>query len=57
MLQMTEQSQNLQEQLNEEETGNKRGKEFRVIIGKMTQDLRKRMEAWIQKIQKCLRRT
>ena len=30
------------------------GKEFRVMIVKMIQDLRKRMKAWTQKIQEML---
>ena len=51
MLQMKEQDKNLQEYLNEEEIGNLPEKEFRVMIGKMIQDLGKRMEAQIEKIQ------
>lgn len=42
----------LQEELNEGEIGNLHEKEFRVKIVKMTQDLRKRIEAWIKKTQK-----
>ena len=52
MLQMKEQDKNLQEQLNEEEKGNLPEKEFRVMLVKMIQDLGKRMEAKIKKIQK-----
>ena len=51
ILQMKEKDKNLQEQLNAEEIGNLSEKEFRVIIVKMIQDLRKRMEARIEKIQ------
>ena len=38
-------------QLNEVETGNLPGKEFRIMIVKMIQDLGKRMEAKIEKMQ------
>ena len=48
---MKEQGKNLQDQINEEETGNLLEKEFRVMIVKMFQNLRNRMEAWIEKIQ------
>ena len=48
---MKEQDKNLQKQLNEEETVNLPEKEFRVMITRMTQDLRKRMEAEIKKFQ------
>ena len=51
MLQMKEQSKNLQDQLNEEEIGNLPEKEFRIVIVKMMQDLGNRMEAQIKKIQ------
>ena len=40
-----------QEQLSEVEMGNLPKNEFRVMIVKMSQDLRKRMEAQMQKIQ------
>ena len=40
-----------QEQLSEVEIGNQCEKEFRVMIVKMIQDLGKRMEAQIEKIQ------
>ena len=46
-----EQSKNLQDQINEEEIGNLPEKEFRVMIVKMIQNLRKRMEAKIEKMQ------
>ena len=48
---MTEQGKNLQDKINEEETGNLPEKEFRVMIVKMTQNLVNRMLAWIEKIQ------
>ena len=41
---MKEQGKNLQDQINEEETGNLREKEFRVMIVKMIQNLGNRME-------------
>ena len=48
------QDKNLQEQLKEEEIDNLPEKEFRVMIVNMIQDLRKRMEIGIRKIQeKC----
>ena len=42
MLQTKEQDKNLQEQLNEEETGNLPEKEFTVMIVKMIQNLGKK---------------
>ena len=51
MLQTKEQGKNLQDQINEEEIGNLPEKEFRVMIVKMIQNLRNRMEARIEKIQ------
>ena len=48
--QMKEQNKTPEKQLNEVEIGNVPEKEFR-IIGKMIQDLRKRMEAKIEKMQ------
>ena len=45
------QNKNLKEQLNKEDTVNPPKKESRIMIVKMTQDLRKRMEAQIKKIQ------
>ena len=44
MLQTKEQGKNLQEQINEEKIGNLPEKEFRVMIVKMIQNLRNRME-------------
>ena len=46
-----EQDKNLRERLNEEETGNLPEKELRIMIVKRTQDLGKRMEECIKKIQ------
>ena len=37
--------------MNEQEIGNIPEKEFRVMMVKMIQNLRNRMEAWIEKIQ------
>ena len=51
MAQMKEQGKNLQDKINEEEIGNLPEKEFRVMVVKMIQNLRNRMEAWIEKIQ------
>ena len=48
--QMKEQNKTPEKQLNEVEIGNVPEKEFR-IIGKMIQDLRKRMEGNIEKMQ------
>ena len=45
MLQTKEQHKNPQEQLNEEEIGNLPEKEFRVMIIKIIQNIRKRMDA------------
>ena len=42
---------NLEDQINEEETGNLPEKEFRVMIVKMIQNLGNRMEAQTKKIQ------
>ena len=47
---MEEQNKNLKEQLNKEELGNLPEKETRIMIVKMIQDLRKRMEAQIEKM-------
>ena len=52
MSQMKEQGKNLQDQINEDEIGNLPEKAFRVIIVKVIQNLRYRMEARIEKIQK-----
>ena len=51
MSQMNEQGKNLQGQINEDEIGNLPEKEFKVMIIKMIQNLRNRMEARIEKIQ------
>ena len=51
MLQTKEQGKNPQEQLNEEEIGSLPEKEFRVMVIKMIQHLRKGMEARMEKIQ------
>ena len=48
---MKEQGKNLQDQINEEEIGNPPEKELRVMIVKMIQNLGKRMEAKIEKMQ------
>ena len=49
--QMKEQDKTPEEQLKEVEIGNLPKKEFRVMTVKMTQDLRKTVEAQIEKIQ------
>ena len=51
MYQMKEQDKTPEKQINEEEIGNLPEKEFRVMIVKMIQNLRNRMEAWIEKTQ------
>ena len=51
MYQMKEQDRTPEKQLNEVEIGNLPEKEFRIMIVKMIQDLRKRMEAKIKKMQ------
>ena len=48
---MKEQDKPREKQLNEVEIGNLPEKEFRIMIVKMIQDLRKRMEANIKKMQ------
>ena len=48
---MKEQGKNLQDQINKEEIGKLPEKEFRVMIVKMMQNFRNRMEAQIEKIQ------
>ena len=48
---MKEQGKNLQDPINEEEIGNQPEKEFRIMIVKMIQNPRNRMEAQIEKIQ------
>ena len=49
--QMKEQDETPEKQLNEVELGNLPEKEFRIMIVKMIQDLGKRMEAKIKKMQ------
>ena len=51
MYQMNEQDKNTEKQLNEVEIGNLPEKEFRIMIVKMIQDLGKRMEAKMEKMQ------
>ena len=51
MYQMKEQDKTPEKQLNEVEIGNIPGKEFRIMTVKMIQDLGKRMEAKIEKMQ------
>ena len=51
MQQMKEQGKTPEKQLNEMEIGNLPKKEFRIMIVKMIQDLGKRMEAKIEKMQ------
>ena len=51
MYQMKEQDKTPEKQPNEVETGNLPEKEFRIMIVKMIQDLGKRMEAKIKKMQ------
>ena len=57
MLQTKEQGKIPEDQIHEEEIGKLPEKEFRIMTVKMIQDLGNRMEAWIEKIQKCLTRT
>ena len=51
MYQMKEQDKAPEKQLNEVEIGNLPEKEFRIMIVEMIQDLRKRLEAKIEKVQ------
>ena len=55
--QMKEQDKTPEKQLNEVEVDNLLEKEFRIMIVKMIQDLGKRMEAKIEKMQECLTKT
>ena len=48
---MKEQDKNPQRKLNEDEIDNLSEKEFRVMVVRMIQDLRKRMEAQVKKLQ------
>ena len=54
---MKEQDETLEKQLNEVEIGNLPEKEFRIMILKMIQDLRKRMKAGSRRCKKCLTKT
>ena len=54
LLQMKEQGKNLQDQINEDKTGNLPEKEFRVMIVRMIQNLRNRMEKIQQTFNKDL---
>ena len=56
MSQVKEQGKSLQDQINEDEIGNIPEKEFRIMIVKMIQDLRKTMEAKIEKMQEMLKK-
>ena len=56
MSQMKEQGKNLQDQINEEEIGNLPGKEFRLMIVKMIQNLRNSRHR-LRKYKKRLTRT
>ena len=51
MLQVKDQDKNLQERLNEQVISNPSEKEFRVMMLKITQDFRKRMEVQIETIE------
>ena len=51
MYQMKEQDKTPEKQLNEKEIGNPPEKEFRIMIVEMIQDLQKRMEAKVEKMQ------
>ena len=48
---MKENGRNWKDKTNEEKISSLPGKEFRVMIGKMIQNLGKKMEAWIKKLQ------
>ena len=56
MYQMKEQDKTPEKQLNEVEIGNLPGKEFRIMIVKMIQDLGKTMEAKIEKMQEMFKK-
>ena len=57
MYQMKEQEKPPEKQLNEVEKSNLLEKELKIMIVKMIQDLGKRMEAKIEKMQECLTKT
>ena len=54
---MKEQDKTPEKQLNEVEIGNLPEKEFRIMMVKMIQYLRKRMEARLRRCKKCLTKT
>ena len=56
MYQMKEQDKTAEKKLNEVEIGNRPEKEFRITRVKMIQDLGKRMEAKIQKMQEMFKK-
>ena len=57
MYQLKEQGKTPEKQLKEVEIGNLPEKEFRILMVKMIQDLRKRMEAKIKRCKKYLTKT
>ena len=57
MYQMKEQDKTQEKQLNEVEISNIPEKEFRIMIVKMIQDLRKGMEQRSRRCKKCLTKT
>ena len=54
MPQMKGQDKTPEKQLNKVDIGNLPGKEFRIMIVKMIQDLEKRMEAKVEEMQEML---
>ena len=56
MSQMKGQVKTLEKQLNKVEIGKLQEKEFRIMIVKVIQDLRKTMEARLRRCKKCLQR-
>ena len=56
MYQMKEQDKTPEKQLNEVEIGNIPEKEIRIMMGKMIQDLGKRMEAKIETMQEMFKK-
>ena len=56
MSQRKEQDKTPENELNEVEIGNLPEKEFRIIVVKMIQDLRKRMEVRIEKMQEMFKK-
>ena len=57
LYQLKEQGKTPEKQLKEVEIGNLPEKEFRILMVKMIQDLRKRMEAKIKRCKKYLTKT